>query len=48
VADLAGIARGIDLLAYADATETFGASVQVFDLRFHFRQALDDRPQLHA
>ncbi|WP_227451278.1 MULTISPECIES: hypothetical protein [Pseudomonas] len=48
MADLAGIAGSVDLLAHANAAETVRAAIQVFELGFHFRQALDNRPQLHA
>jgi len=48
VADLAGIAGGVDLLTHANAAEAFGTPVKVFKLGFHFYQALYDRPQLHA
>jgi hypothetical protein len=48
MADLAGIARRINLLTDANATDTLGAAVQVFDFRFHFRQTLNDRAKLHT
>ncbi|WP_338512948.1 hypothetical protein VRB20_05450 [Pseudomonas poae] len=48
MADLAGIGGGVDLLANTDSAKALGASIQVFELAFHFCQALDNRPQLHA
>ncbi|KAI1695875.1 hypothetical protein Ddc_20901 [Ditylenchus destructor] len=48
VADLAGISRGVDLLAHANPAEAICTSIQVFQLGFHFCQALDNRPELHA
>jgi hypothetical protein len=48
VDDLAGISRGVDLLAHANPAEAICTSIQVFQLGFHFCQALDNRPELHA
>ena len=48
VADLAGVAGRIDLLADADPAEALGAAVEVLELGLHLGQAFDDRSQLHA